>query len=56
MTQAILVTLFCCLPLGVAAIFQARAVDKALAAGGRTRGRFAGHRDFVIGNLSSTHP
>jgi hypothetical protein len=33
MTQAILVTLFCCTPLGIVGIFKARAVNKALERG-----------------------
>jgi len=33
MTQAILVTLFCCLPLGIVGIFKANAVNKKIASG-----------------------
>lgn len=33
MTQAVLVTLFCCLPLGIASIIKANSVKKKLAAG-----------------------
>jgi hypothetical protein len=50
MTQAILVTLFCCLPLGIAAIFQARAVDKAVAAGDMLKAQSASNsaKNMVI--------
>jgi predicted secreted protein len=33
MVQAVLVTLFCCLPLGIVAIFKANGINKKIAAG-----------------------